>query len=392
VTLSRNIAKLDKRSNFTALLDRAFAFRDRVLSSPRFIRFAETFPLTRPIARREAGALFDLCSGFIYSQVLLSCVRLGLFDHLRDGPLARDEIARRLGLGEDATARLLTAAVALRLVEERSGGRHGLGRLGAAVLASPGLTAMVEHHGLVYRDLTDPVALLRGEAKAHGAGEPTADKGTHLASYWPYAEGDTSADRDAVSAYTALMAATQPAIAEEVLDACDFMRHRCLMDVGGGDGTFLRAAARRVPGLDLVLFDVPAVADLADAKFKAANLAHRAQAAGGDFTKELPKGADVVTLVRVLLDHDDETALKILTSVRAALPQGGVLVVAEPMAGTRGAEKVAAYFSFYLMAMGRGRPRTEAQLRDLLRRAGFTSVRRRGTHQPLLVRVLEASF
>ncbi|MBT3070164.1 methyltransferase domain-containing protein [Rhodomicrobium sp. Az07] len=373
-------------------MDRVFAFRDRVLSSPRFIRFAETFPLTRPIARREAGALFDLCSGFIYSQVLLACVRLRLFDHLRAGPLSRDEIARRLGLGEDATARLLTAAVALRLVEERSGGRYGLGRLGAAVLASPGLTAMVEHHGLVYRDLIDPVALLRGEAKAHGAAvASTADKGTHLASYWPYAEGDTGADRDAVSAYTALMAATQPAIAEEVLDAYDFTRHRCLMDVGGGDGTFLRAAARRVPGLDLVLFDVPAVADLADAKFKAANLAHRAKAAGGDFTKELPKGADVVTLVRVLLDHDDDTGLAILSSVRAALPPGGVLVVAEPMAGTRGAEKVAAYFSLYLMAMGRGRPRTEAQLRDLLQRAGFKTVRRRATHQPLLVRVLAAT-
>ncbi|MBJ7534694.1 methyltransferase domain-containing protein [Rhodomicrobium vannielii ATCC 17100] len=386
---------MDKRSNFNALMDRAFAFRDRVLSSPRFIRFAETFPLTRPIARREAGALFDLCSGFIYSQVLLSCVRLGLFEHLRGGPLARDEIARRLGLGEDATARLLTAAVALRLAEERSGGRYGLGRLGAAVLASPGLTAMVEHHGLVYRDLEDPVALLRGETKARDAGDaanPAADKGTHLASYWPYAEGDTSADRDAVSAYTALMAATQPAIAEEVLDAYDFMRHRCLMDVGGGDGTFLRAAARRVPALDLVLFDMPAVADLADAKFKAANLAHRARTAGGDFTKELPKGADIVTLVRVLLDHDDDTALKTLTSVRAALPQGGVLVIAEPMAGTRGAEKVAAYFSLYLMAMGRGRPRTEAQLRDLLQRAGFTAIKRCATRQPLLVRVLAATF
>jgi len=391
VTLSRNIAKLDKRSNLSALMDRALAFRDRVLSSPRFIRFAETFPLTRPIARREASALFDLCSGFIYSQVLLASVRLGLFDLLRGGPLEADEIARRLGLSEDATTRLLTAAVALRLVEERSGARYGLGRLGAAVLASPGLTVMVEHHGLVYRDLEDPVALLRGEAKTRDAGN-APDKGTHLAGYWPYAEGDTGADREAVSAYTALMAATQPAIAQEVLDAYDFKRHHCLMDVGGGDGTFLRAAAKRVPNVDLVLFDVPAVADLADAKFKAEGLGDRAKVAGGDFTKELPRDADVVTLIRVLLDHDDDTALKILTSVRAALPPGGVLVVAEPMAGTRGAEKVAAYFSLYLMAMGRGRPRTEAHLRDLIKSAGFTRITRRATHQPLLVRVLAATI
>ncbi len=46
---------------------------------PDFQRFAGTFVLTRPIARRRAGALFDLCAGFVYSQILLACVRLAAF-------------------------------------------------------------------------------------------------------------------------------------------------------------------------------------------------------------------------------------------------------------------------------------------------------------------------
>jgi demethylspheroidene O-methyltransferase len=369
-------------------MDRFFAFRDRCLTSPRFIRFAETFPLTRFIARREASALFDLCSGFVYSQVLLACVRLRLFDLLRPGPLTAHEIAHRLNLNDDATGRLLTAAVGLRLVERRSGDRYGLGGLGAAMLASPGLATMVEHHALLYRDLDDPVRLLRDESREtvqHSSG-----KVTNLASYWPYAEGDTGASREAVSDYTGLMAATQPAIAQEILHAYDFKSHCRLMDVGGGNGTFLLCAARKYPHLELVLFDVPAVSELAAAKFKDAGIADRATVAGGDFLMDLPKSADVISLVRVLLDHDDETALGILKSARAALPQGGVLLVAEPMAETPGAEKVAAYFSFYLMAMGRGRPRTEQQLQALIRKAGFTRIERRSTCQPLLVRVLLA--
>ena len=41
----------------------------------------------------------------------------------------------------------------------------------------------------------------------------------------------------------------------------------------------------------------------------------------------------------------------------AALPPGGTLLLAEPMAGTPGAEPVGdAYFGFYLLAMGSGRP------------------------------------
>jgi demethylspheroidene O-methyltransferase len=186
------------------------------------------------------------------------------------------------------------------------------------------------------------------------------------------------------------MAATQPAIAQEILDAYDFKPHRRLMDVGGGNGAFLLCAARRLPHLQLVLFDVPAVAELAAARFAEAGIANRATVAGGDFLKDLPQGADVISLIRVLLDHDDETALGILKSARAALPQGGVLLVAEPMAETRGAEKVAAYFSLYLMAMGRGRPRTEQQLQALLREAGFQRIERRSTCQPLLVRLLVA--
>ncbi len=388
VTPVQNIVKVDKPNALTGLMDRFFAFRDRCLTSPRFIRFAETFPLTRIIARREACALFDLCSGFVYSQVLLACVRLRLFDLLKPGPLTVEEIAHRLNLSEDAAGRLLTAAAGLRLVERRSGGRYGLGGLGAAMLTSPGLATMVEHHALLYRDLDDPVRLLRDEG--HAATPDKSGKATNLASYWPYAEGDTGASRDAVSDYTGLMAATQPAIAQEILDAYDFKPHRRLMDVGGGNGTFLLNAARREPHLELVLFDVPAVADLAAAKFKDGGIAGRATVAGGDFLKDLPESADIVSLIRVLLDHDDQTALGILKSVRAALPQEGVLLVAEPMAETPGAEKVAAYFSFYLMAMGGGRPRTEQQLRALLREAGFRRIERRSTCQPLLVRLLLA--
>ncbi|MFZ1108195.1 MAG: methyltransferase [Rhodomicrobium sp.] len=387
MTPAQNIVKADSRGAFDAAMDRLLAFRDRCLTNPRFIRFAEKFPLTRIKARREASALFDLCSGFVYSQTLLACVRLKLFDALKDRPLTQEEAAHRLGLGEDAAGRLLTAAVALRLAEHRSGARFGLGGLGAAMLASPGLATMVEHHALLYRDLDDPVRLLRGEA---AQAEPAAGKATRLASYWPYAEGDTGASRDAVADYTGLMSATQPAIAVEILDAYDFKPHRRLMDVGGGNGTFLLNAAARAPHLELVLFDVPAVAELAAARFKDAGIEARARAAGGDFLRDLPAGADAIALIRVLLDHDDATALAILKSARAALPQGGALIVAEPMAGTRGAEKVAAYFSLYLMAMGRGRPRTEQQLQALIREAGFSRIERRSTCQPLLVRLLVA--
>jgi demethylspheroidene O-methyltransferase len=358
--------------------------RDRLLSSARFQRFAVAFPLTRPIARRRARALFDIVAGFVYSQVLFACVRLHLFDILSAGPQTIPALAVRLSMPEDAARRLLEAAASLRLAQRHKDGRFGLGDLGAAMVGNPGIAAMVEHHAMLYADLRDPVALLRGET-----GE------TSLGAYWPYAKAESPEAVEAGGAgpYTALMAASQALVADEVLDAYRIGKHRCVLDIGGGDGSFLRAVAKRAPGLSLQLFDLPPVAALAETRFAAAGLASRAAVTGGSFlTDELPKGADIATLVRVLHDHDDDSVLAILRAARRALPPDGVLLIAEPMAETRGAEPMgAAYFGFYLLAMGSGRPRTPEALSSLLREAGFDRIRQLRTRRPLLCRVMTAS-
>ena len=59
------------------------------------------------------------------------------------------------------------------------------------------------------------------------------------------------------------MAASQQAIAAEILASYNFGTHRHLLDVGGGDGSFIAAAAARYPQLAFTLFDLPAVAALA---------------------------------------------------------------------------------------------------------------------------------
>ena len=353
------------------------ALRDRLVSQPAFRKWAAKFPLTRHVARRRTSELFDLCAGFVYSQILSASLDLHLFDVLAERPLLLAEAAARLGLTEEAARRLLDACVALRLVSRRSGGRYGLGALGAALVNNSGLTAMIAHHRLLYADLADPVAVLRGES------------GTRLSEYWAYRH-DASADD--VSGYSALMAATQPMVADEILDAYDFGRHRCLLDVGGGDGAFLVAASARAPRLQLMLFDLPAVASRAARRFESLGLAARAQVAPGSFlTDSLPRGADVISLVRVIHDHDDSAVRRLLHAVRAALPDDGVLLLGEPMAETPGAARMGdAYFGFYLLAMGRGRPRSADRLTALLLECGFGQVRRLTTSTPLLASVLIA--
>ena len=349
------------------------ALRTRLASRPGFRAWAARFWLTRPIARREARALFDLCAGFVYSQVLLACVQLGVFARLSEGPAKAAALAPGWGMSEAAAERLLAAAAALRLTR-RVGDSYALGELGAALVENPAVEAMVRHHASVYADLMDPVTLLRGGRVG-------------LAEYWPYAgSAEPGALRpDQVAAYSELMAASQPLVAAEVLDAYDIRQHRVLMDVAGGDGRFLCSAAARAPSLRLVLVDLPAVAERARARFAAEGLESRAAAVGLDaFQDALPTGADLISLVRVVHDHEDDRVLLLLRAVRAALPPGGTLLLAEPMAGARGAESVGdAYFGLYLLAMGTGRARTPAVLHSMLREAGFARIRTVPTATPL---------
>jgi demethylspheroidene O-methyltransferase len=363
--------------------DRFVAWRNNLVSKPGFQRWAAGFFLTRPIAHQSADSLFNLVAGFVYSQVLVACVQLKLLDLLANGPSNTQSLARAMDLPLSSAARLLAAAQSLNIVENAGPDRYALGMQGAALRGNGGLTDMIAHHALLYADMADPVALLRG-----GGGNG------HLAAFWPYAAYDNPAHADvqAISPYSALMASTQPMVAADILHAYPLGQHRHLMDVGGGEGAFAIAAAVSSPGLTVSVFDLPAVSQRAKTRFSETGLASRSQTFGGDFLEgQLPRGADVVSLVRILHDHDDQAVMKILRSVHAILPADGVLMIGEPMSDAPARDPMAeAYFGFYLLAMGRGRARRPDEISHMVRAAGFKSTRMAATRTPMLVRVMIA--
>jgi SAM-dependent methyltransferase len=218
-------------------------------------------------------------------------VRLRLFDILFKGPLTIAALAERLLLSPEATSRLLDAAVSLGLAERRGRSVYGLGQLGAALAGNRAALSLIEHQPLLYADLQDPVALLRG-----------SPRGTGIARYWPYS------------------AATHPT----------------------------------------------------------------------ELTAPMPDGADVISLIRIVHDHDDASAVTLLRAVHRALPPNGTLLIAEAMSGVGGAEPLDAYYGFYTLAMGRGEPRTVAEISRLLRQAGFSRFRLLRNRMPILTSILVA--
>lgn len=356
----------------------------RLSARASFQRFAFSFPLTRGVARRRAGALFDLVAGFVHAQVLAACVELDLFSWTAARPRSATELSEHAGLPLDAAGRLLDAAAALRLLV-RTGERYAPGRVGAP-LAGPGgagVLALIAHHGALYRDLADPLAFLR---------QP--DGRTALQAFWPYscAVHPCALTAAEVAPYSAVMSASQDFIAADVLDAFRDRGRGRWLDMGGGDGAFLAEAARRHPRLRGLLLDLPPVAELASARFAREELCDRMEARSGDIRRDAPDGGfSAVFLLRILHDHGDEDARRILAAARRAMAPRGRLVIAEPMRGRREDARVTdAYFGLYLLAMGQGRLRTPAEIAALAHAAGFARVQERPTRRSFLTRVLVA--
>ena len=347
----------------------------RLAASRGFQRWAAATPLVRRIARRDGEALMDLVAGFVHSQVLRAVVDLDLVERLLDAPADTDALARACALPPERMAVLLDAAAASGLVRRDRRGQWHAGRRGAALATVPGLRAIVQHHDALYDDLRDPVALLRGEGE------------THLSRFWPYVFGAARAeDPAAARRYSDLMAQSQILVAEETLARIDLSGVDELLDVGGGTGAFLEAVGGRHPRPRLHLFDLPAVVPDAERRFARAGLSGRTRITPGSFRdRALPEGAEAISLVRVLYDHEDDTAMALLRAARAALPPGGRLVISEPMAGSRAGD---GYFALYTLAMRTGRARHPRALLAMMEAAGFRDLRDHGTTRPFVTRVL----
>jgi len=354
----------------------------RLIAKPSFQNWASRFPLTRGIARREGAEMFDLVAGFVQSQVLMAMVELRLLHRLLDGPRSAAQLAQDSRITPDRLGILLQAAAALGLIKRRKDGRFGIARKGAALLGVPGLEAMILHHRAFYRDMEDPVALLRGEVD------------TELAEFWPYVFGARGVVDPAVTrTYSDLMADSQGLVAQDTLRMVSLSEVKCLLDVGGGSGAFLIAVAQAYPTLDLMLFDLPEVVPAACSRFESAGIRNRLITQGGSFrTDSLPSGADAISLIRVLYDHSDDTVQALLSKINDTLPVGGQLLISEPMSGGDTPERAGdVYFAFYTMAMRTGKARSAREIARLCQNAGFDQIRIPAAPRPFVTSVVTAT-
>ena len=341
------------------------------------------FPVTRWLVNRETRRLFDLCGGFVYSQVLFAFVEADLVRIFSMGPTHVDDLSCAAKLPPERLKRLLQAASSLGLTHSLGEGIYCLGIKGAALVDNPGLIAMIKHHVHLYQDLADPLNLLR---------DPNVK--TRLSVFWSYlaADPDRAMTIDSTTAYSELMAESQEMISEVICNSFKFNGYQKVLDMGGGKGVFANHIVQSSPRSLVTVFDLPEVIRASERDGSLLDKSCRIDAVAGNFFQDpIPADYDLITLVRVLFDHSDENVLKLLTRIYEALNPWGTLMIAEPFSNEQGADPIAdAYFNMYLLAMGDGQVRTFGRHSELLRAAGFRSIDVVRSVNPSLTKIILA--
>lgn len=155
----------------------------------------------------------------------------------------------------------------------------------------------------------------------------------------------------------------------------DFAHSRHIVDIGGGQGTFLLHVLQAYSHLTGTLFDLPSVIDQAHPDLmRHAEVTNRMQCVAGDFFDEetIPKGGDCYCLGQILQDWDDRHCLRILSNLRAVLSPSDRVLIMEPVVFPEKADVYSKFFDVQLMVALEGRTRTPREHERLLNAAGFT--------------------
>lgn len=310
---------------------------------------------------------WDMQLAGLSADALHVALELGVFAHLKDY-IAPEQLALNSGLNPNNTALLLELLWSIAILERRDIAEGKMqyrlpSNLKPYLHASSPLNcadALLFRHQTLRHAGAQLAAQMRQEATHSAAINPiTMQLGWAQAAKVQIAQEQRAVTVDAAK----VILGQQP----------EFKLMRTMLDLGGGPGLVAIALSHLQPTLSGVVFEYPAVAEVAQENIERAGLSSRLHARSGDLvTDDFGDGYDLIWCSSVLHFVPDIPAM--LSKLHAALTPTGMLICchAEISDDLQHARPLLPY---YLNMRMQGRHVLPAgQLASRLRQAGFASV------------------
>lgn len=324
------------------------------------------------------ATLMSLVMGTGMVQLIGVAAELGIADLLREGPMSAKAIAEATGTIPRYTYRVLRGLSNFDVIREHEQQRFSLTPVGAYLLKDvPGsfnALARMTSKSWFWQAFSNLLHTL----KTGESGFRTAH-GMSMFDWLSKNPKDASLFGDAMSTFSG----TEVAL---ILEAYDFSRFRCVVDVGGGHGMLLTSILDTNLATTGILFDMPDVVARTKSELQTTGFAERCKVIGGSFFDNVPSGGDLYLLKHVLHDWDDEKASQILKRIAEAMHPGAHLLVMEQGITPPGIPGPGKLMDISMMALSEGgMERTAEEHAKLLEGAGIQFTRTIHTPGPISI-------
>ena len=307
--------------------------------------------------------LIQMCSGGWVAAAVYAAAKLGLADHLAEGPRTAAELAARTGTDAPSLYRFLRTIAGFGLVTERDPQRFALTPLGEALkTGAPGAarSTLLAFGGPAFWRTWEEIGY------SLETGKPAFE---HV---WGTPFFDYLATRpEAAAHFSEAMIGFHGSEPPTVAEAYDFAGIETVVDVGGATGNMLAALLTRNPELRGVLFDLPHVVGAAPPLLKERGVEARVRIETGSFFEGVPSGGQSYVLSHIIHDWSEEQCLTILGHCRRAMGTSGRLLIIETVLPEGDTPHQGKLQDLVMLLFPGGQERTEREYAALLEKAGF---------------------
>jgi hypothetical protein len=316
--------------------------------------------------------ILQLATSFMATKYLIAAVEVGMFEALADDLLDLDALAARIAIPR-RTARICADAMVAFGLLERDGPWYRNSAAAGTFLTGRGA-----------RDLR-PVLRLMDRAYPVWADFTEAIRAGRSPS------SSTRLDPEAQRTYSAGVQSITVGAARALAASYEFGRHRQLLDLGGGTGSFLEPILERHPAIQCGLFERPQVVHLARDNLNAYESDGRVRFYEGDLLQDqIPTGYDAFLLANVVHVLTPEHNRDLLKRVRASAPPRARLLLVDIWTDpTHTQPAFAAIMAGQFLLSGEGDVYSEDEIRDMLATTGWVMSRRQPLAGPASLVVAE---
>jgi hypothetical protein len=324
--------------------------------------------------------LMRLINGYQVSQALHVAAMLGVADQLKDGSKSYEIVAQACGAHPTSLYRLLRALAAVGVFREGDNKEFSLTPLGLCLTSDAPRSTRNYARWIGTPGQWGSWGNLLQSIKS---GE-SAVGFTYGTDAWTYRRDHP--EEQAI--FDSAMTGNSRSEAHAVLDAYDFSRFGCVVDVGGGQGVLLKTILLACPATRGILFDQPQVTASADQTL--AELAERCQIVAGSFFDTVPQNGDVYIMKVILHDWEDARSTEILRTCRRAMSPTATLILIERVVGLPNEMPESKFSDLNMMVQYGAMERTRQEFDELLKSGGFEITEVRPTRSPLSIIVAKA--